>query len=809
MNNKLLQFITKNTPGGGTHLSLLFTFNAILLFIFCYICNIKRISMIKKYLSLLNLIIFCITATYAQVGIHHWETHAPGMKVISVDVMHEKIFAATPYEVFYYNTGDNSINKLSKVNGLNDFGVNVIRHNPNNDLLFIGYSNTNIDIIDNQGNIKNLSDIKDKNILGNKTINDVYFIEELAYVCCGFGIVVVDMNRNEIRDTYIIGEGGSYLCINDITLYDDKLYAATPEGVYFADYQSENLADFSEWHLDRSMIHDKINYNEIETFNDKLIVNFTENKYNTDTMFIYNGVKWDYFLKDDNSIKREIRSQSDRLILTKQYSVRVLDSNFNNISNFNNSLGPFSTVYDKNRNAYWIGDNTTSLIKMNLDGSRQTIVFDGPFNNLAFEIKAKGDQLWVAPGGYTSTWAKRWLKSGVFYYTNNDWAFINDWNTDALDTISDLVCIAIDPINSSKVYVGTFDNGILEIEDFKLKKIYDNTNSSLGELVGYEYVYITGLDFDSKNNLWAANSGADKMLSVKTTKDEWYSFNIGNGDISHLMVDENDYKWILRRDGSIIVFNDNKTISTNNDDEYKIITNTAGQGGLPQIANCMAVDKNGTVWVGTNDGLGLFYSTSKIFKHGENYDASRILVPRNDGSGQADYLLSGESILSIAVDDANNLWFGTNNGAFYISNNGMTEYHHFTQENSPLLSNSIKDIAIDGNGNVYFATDKGIVSYRGNATEGKTTNSEVIVYPNPVRPEYSGLVGIKNLVPNSLVKITTTDGSFVTHLYAEGGQAVWDCTSIDGKKVKPGVYLIFISDKSGKETFVSKILILG
>ena len=216
------------------------------------------------------------------------------------------------------------------------------------------------------------------------------------------------------------------------------------------------------------MIHDKINYNEIETFNDKLIVNFTENKYNTDTMFIYNGVKWDYFLKDDNSIKREIRSQSDRLILTKQYSVRVLDSNFNNISNFNNSLGPFSTVYDKNRNAYWIGDNTTSLIKMNLDGSRQTIVFDGPFNNLAFEIKAKGDQLWVAPGGYTSTWAKRWLKSGVFYYTNNDWAFINDWNTDALDTISDLVCIAIDPINSSKVYVGTFDNGILEIEDFKV-----------------------------------------------------------------------------------------------------------------------------------------------------------------------------------------------------------------------------------------------------------------------------------------------------------------------------------------------------
>ena len=322
------------------------------------------------------------------------------------------------------------------------------------------------------------------------------------------------------------------------------------------------------------------------------------------------------------------------------------------------------------------------------------------------------------------------------------------------------------------------------------------------------HIYITGLDFDSKNNLWIANSGTDRRLSVKTNDNNWYSFNIGSSDISKLVVDENDYKWILNRDGNFIVYNDNKTPSNSADDRYKMITTVAGQGGLPAAANCMAMDKNGTMWIGTNDGLALFYSTSKIFQQGVNYDASRILVPRNDGTGQADYLLSGESVLSIAIDDANNLWVGTKNGVFYISNNGLTEYHHFTEDNSPLLSNTVQGIAIDADGNVFFATDKGIISYKGVATEGKKTNSDVIVYPNPVRQNYSGLVGIKNLVPNSLVKITTVDGSFVTHLYSEGGQAVWDCTTIEGDKVAPGVYLIFISDKTGYETFATKILIL-
>lgn len=761
--------------------------------------------MTKKHLSLICLLLITFTTCYAQTSIHQWMTHAPAAKVISVDIMNDNIFAATPYEIFYYNTNDNSINKLSKVEGLSDFGINVIRHNPNTGHIFVGYTNANIDLIDNDNNIINISEIKNKNIIGGKTINDVYFIDNLAYICCSFGIVVADMTRMEIRDTYIIGKGGSYLNVNDITLHDNKLYAATSEGIYYANYPNEHLADFSQWTHDTTMIHSDINYSEIESFNNKLYANYSINQWNTDTLFVYDGNSWDYFNKNVTTIRRELRAYDDRLLCVEHYSARVIDTN-DNTTRFFSSIEPFAGVYDKKRKVYWFGDVSNSLIKAKGDKDYENIHFNGPYSDACFEIKANGNQVWVAAGGYTGTWAKRWLKHGVSYYNDNTWEHINRNNTEALDTITDLVCIAFDPTNASKVYVGSYDNGILEFEDFKLKNIYDDKNSSLGKLIGYDYVYVTGLDFDSKNNLWAANSKSDKMLSVKTTGNNWYSYNIGDNYISRLMVDANDYKWILTRDGTFIVFNDNNTLSSTADDKYKIISTKKGQGGLPEAANCMAKDRNGTVWVGTNDGLAMFTSTTKIFESGANYDATRILVPRNDGSGQADYLLSGESVLSIAVDGANNLWIGTTNGAFYISNNGLTEYHHFTQDNSPLLSNRVQDIAIDADGNIFFATDKGIISFRGKSSESKDVNSDVIVFPNPVRQGYSGLVGIKNLTYNALVKITTVDGSFVTHLYSEGGQAVWDCTTIDGQKVKPGIYLIFISDENGKEHYATKVL---
>ena len=361
-----------------------------------------------------------IASSYAQKTIYQWTTHAPGLKVINIEKVRNIVYAATPYEIFYYNTNDNSINKLTKVNGLSDFGISVMRYNPHTDMIFIGYTNTNIDIIDKDKNIINISDVKNKNILGTKTINDVYFIEDIAYLSCSFGIVVIDLNKMEIKDTYTFRKDNAYLNINDITLYNDRLYAATSEGIYYADYDNKNLADFSQWTHDNTLIHDDLNYSEIETFNNQIFANYTRHQYDTDTLFVYDGEKWDYCSFSTSSTKRSIRAYEDRLLISSYYSVDAYGLNNELIHTyFSLKTEPQDCIYDKNENTYWFADRKNSIYKFVPGWSCKPIVFNGPYSNNVFELTTSGDQLWVAPGGYSSTWAKNWISDGVFYCIND------------------------------------------------------------------------------------------------------------------------------------------------------------------------------------------------------------------------------------------------------------------------------------------------------------------------------------------------------------------------------------------------------
>ena len=751
----------------------------------------------KKNILILTILLISNILCNAQ-SIGEWTTHTPGLEVISVDIMHEKVFSATSYDIYYYNIADNSINHLSKVNGLSDIGISVIRHDKTSDVIFVGYTDTNIDIIDNQDNVINIPDIYNKYILGDKTINNVFFNSKFAYVCCGFGIVVIDMQRMEVKDTYIIGNNGSYLCVNDLTICDGIFYAATVNGIYYADVDNPQLADFSQWkRIGHGLPHSTSNFSNIETFDNYVVTSYAlEGNLNDELIIINDTLSWSYFVDDQFNTINEIRTCDNLLVLTiGNSSIKVYDTDKNVVFNKTGSY-PNSTLFDKSRNCYWAGTKYSSLVHIDTQGNPSAIRFNGPFNSNVFEVNASGSDVWVAPGGYTSTWAPTWKHYGFYHYNGDSWSF-NTWEH-VFDSVVDITCVKPNPQNQNIVYAASYSKGLLVFENDVCTHIYDYHNSSLGKHLSMNYTFVTGFDFDSGNNMWLANSGTDKMLSVWRTNGTWEAFNIGTSDISHIMVDSHDNKWILQRDGTIIVFNGSvvKTVSSN-----------ADQGNLPGLANCFVTDNNGTVWVGTSDGVALFTDSRKIFNN-NSFACTRILIPRNDGSGQADYLLSGQSVLSIAVDGSNKMWFGTNDGVLHTSNDGQTNYHHFTTENSPLFSNTVKDMAIDDDGIIYFATDKGLISYKGTASKGQEKNSNVIVYPNPVRPEHRGIVGIKGLVNDALVKITTTNGTFVTHLQAEGGQAVWDCTDIKGRNVEPGIYLIFVSDESGKETYATKVLIM-
>ena len=345
--------------------------------------------------------------------------------------------------------------------------------------------------------------------------------------------------------------------------------------------------------------------------------------------------------------------------------------------------------------------------------------------------------------------------------------------------------------------------------------MYNADNSTLDYWVqDHNLINISGLAFDSKGNLWVANTGAVKALSVMDRHGIWRAYNLGGSlsgiDIGTMLVDDNDYKWITRRNGEVIVFNDNGTLDNTADDRTMNLTTAKNHGNLAGSVTCLIVDNNGRVWAGSDKGPCLFEDSKKIF-NGSDYDATQIRVPRNDGTDQYDYLFAGSSVLSMAtVKGTNQIWFGLETGVYLMSFDGKPkQIHHFNTNNSPLLDNAVNTMAIDKSGEVFFGTSSGVISYRGESATPEPHVSNVVAYPNPVRMGYNGYVGIKGLVSNSLVRITTVDGAFVTQLMSEGGQAVWDCTNINGEKVEPGVYLIFVSTKEGSNKFATKILIMN
>ena len=749
------------------------------------------------------------------VSIGNWRTHLPYQKVIGVESVGNKIYAATQYELFYYDTEDNSINILNKINGLSDIGISTIGYNESQRKLFVAYTNANVDLIDHDGNIHNMSDIKDKNIVGNKSINHVYFNGDLAYVACGFGIVVFDLKKEEVKDTYYIGNQGDMVNVTDVVFYNGRIYACTDNGVYYAAQDAQNLANYAAWHFDTSLIHPHLAYSEMEVFAGKLLLNYNGG-YDADTLYVFDGSHWGYFDKTNVSEKNELRSYNNRLLIVNRYNISEHDTNFQQIHSIyqpGGSIEPLAVAVDNNGN-YWIGDTKRGLIKTSDGWNNMDVKPNGTASKNVFELKACEDQVWIATGGHASNWSKRYMRDGVARF-DGSWTIFNNTTLSDFNDYTDFICTATNPKDLSVTYVGTWGKGVLKFKDDELVEVYNQENSSLHYWVSDpSLINISGLAFDSKGNLWVANTGAPDLLSMMEPNGTWHSFNLGGSlsgiDIGPLLIDHNDYKWIIRRNGEVIVFNDNGTFDNPTDDQTVNLNTATGNGKLLGSVSCLTVDNKGNVWAGTDKGPCLFSDTKRIFSGGD-FDATQVRVPRNDGTDQYDYLFAESNVLSMAaMEGSEQIWFGLESGVYLMSFDGKPkEIHYFNTSNSPLLDNAVTTMAIDKSGEVFFGTGSGVISYRGEYATPEPEISEVVAYPNPVRPGYNGFVGIKGLVSNSLVRITTVDGTFVTQLISEGGQAVWDCTNINGEKVEPGVYFIFVSTKQGTDKFATKILIMN
>jgi hypothetical protein len=778
---------------------------------------------IKLLLSIF--LLFFLQRSFSQgIAIGEWRDHLPYSNCVSVTEGDGRIYCATKYAVFYLDKSDNSIHRMTKVNYLSDIGVSRVAYHKSLKTLVVTYTNGNIDLIENDV-VTNLSDIKRKIIPGLKSINNILFIDKYAYLSCGFGIVVLDVERKEINNTYYIGLNGAHINVLDMTTDGTKLYAATESGVYEATLSDPNLSDYHSWTKHTEMPHPDGKFNCAAYFHNTLYVNYSCSGYNDDTLYTYKNGIWNYYDPAYSFNKFRIKVCNDELVVVNEDNIDFIDSLGHIISRIytynwpgiTSSPAPRDAIIDENEpKIVWIADANFGMIK-NVDTWSSTSFYpNGPSTTNALYISVENSNLWVAPGGHDETWNNIYNGDGIFSFINEEWKTYSSSTIPALDTIYDFITIKVNPANPADVFAGSWSRGLVEFYNQSLINVYDEKNSTL---MGNQLTYpnnrtrVGGIAFDASGNMWVTNSGVNTALNVKRPGTGWTAFNfsgyVNNNEVGDLVIDKNNYKWIiLPRNNGMLVFDDNNTISNITDDNLKKLSSATGNGALPSNnVYSIARDNDGEIWVGTDKGVAVFYNPENVFS-GSNFDSQQILV---DEGGFIQPLLESEIVTTIAVDGDNRKWIGTlRAGAFLMSDDGTKQLLHFTEDNSPLFSNTVNCISIDQKtGEVFFGTDKGIISYKGTATAGDSDYTEVVVYPNPVTKDYNGYIAIKGLVDKADVKITDITGTLIYQTVAEGGQAVWNGKNYSGERAKSGVYLVFCSNSDGSKTLVTKIMIVN
>lgn len=775
----------------------------------------------KSLVLLLFVCIFFVPGR-AQLKSGTWQEYLSYTNSIKVADGQENVFVATQGGLFYFDVSDNSINKITRLDGLSDSGIKTIAWHPELKMLLVAYQNSNIDLVFPQG-IYNIGDILRKQITGNKSINSVTFVGNEAYLSCGFGIVVVNLTRREIKDTYIIGPEGSSVSVFDVESDGNQIYAATENGLYSAPVIGTNLLDYNNWSRIQTIPNSQAKFSHLAKYNGTILASFTKDQWDGDEIYALRAGQWvrDYI---EVPFVREMNATSDYLLISGQDQVLIYNKSNQLIGKIMNYLldgenvkriYPFSAIVNSSGQIF-IADQNYGLVRVNGQNFEQFIP-QGPANNSIFDLAVFNESLWISAGGRTDVWNNQ-FRSPVFQKLDaGEWKTYNFREYPEMTGFFDIVQIAVNPKDPEHIAAASWGGGILIFKNDKLVQRYNNINSpletALPENPDEPYTRIGGIAFDGEGNLWITNSQASNNLHMLSNSGEWKSFQLPEVagfqfTIGKVLVTEGGDKWVIvprGRDLYVV----NKDVSQK---KYLPVTSYFNNG-QQEIFNRMndvysiAEDLSGDIWVGTSKGVAVFASPRRIWQTTPFYAYQPSLEM---GDGLYHPLLETETITAIAIDGANRKWIGTkNSGLYLISEKGDKEILHFHIENSPLPSNTITSLAMHASsGQLYIGTESGLFSYQTDAPAGDLSFNHVLVYPNPVRETYDGPVTIKGLMKDTDIRITDVAGNLVHKAKSLGGQVVWDGKNQRGNRVSTGVYLIFASGANGEETHITKLLFI-
>ncbi len=781
--------------------------------------------MIKRLLF----VIICLMPiiNFSQDYSNLWEGHFSYFNVKDISKGNGKVYAASENAVFVYDLTNQEISTISTINGLSGETISTIHYSAEYNLLLIGHDNGLIEIVfDNDEDVLTIIDILEKPTIPptDKGINHFNEFEDVVYISTDYGISVYSLSSLEFGDTYYIGNSGSQIPVSETVIYGDFIYAACKDnnGLRKAVYSSNNLIDYQEWqtvingsYLFSQTINGKLyviqsNRKIYEVINDSLV-----------ELFTYPSIPLDFNVENNN------------FVITTKDSVYVYDTDFNLLSNvlpIQEYDSDFTSGIIVSDTDLYIGTKEFGILKTSLENTSEMLEIhpDGPLFNSPFSLEASEGNLWVTFGEYTIYYNPYPItRRGISHLIEENWLNIP---YDSVLGAAELNKITVNPDNNNQVFISSFINGILELNDKIPTLLYNQTNSGLESLIlpnnpNYVDIRVSGSNFDNGGLLWSVTSLVDKALkSFNPATNQWQSFSLSDiiddpfssQGFKDLVVDNNQTKWIGSFVGLI-------GVKTNGNSATVKILQGEEEANLPSNdIRAIKVDDRNQLWIGTSSGLRVLYNPESLFSN-EGAQADEIIILED---GIPKELLFQQWISDIEVDGSNNKWIGTlTTGLFYFSENGQETIYHFTKDNSPLPSNDIIDISIDSSsGKVYIATDKGLVAFRSGGSKPKTDLENAFVYPNPVRPTFNitdERVKIKDISENINIKITDIEGNLVAeaqsntnarykgyNLEIDGGTAFWNGKNLANNIVSSGVYLVLLSDMDTLETKVLKLMVI-
>ena len=751
-----------------------------------------------------------------NLAIGEWKSHLPQQSGNYVTQTPSAIVYSNIWNLIIIDKESGSPTFLSKVEGLSDVGIDIVEYDEVNDQLVVIYDDANIDLVQSDGAVINVPNIKlNTSIITDKRVNGLDIdLDGVIYLATGFGVVALAGSTGIFRSTTITD-----VRVNDIVVLGERLYAGTVDGLYTINLAlpGVNVNDFGQWELteaDRG-IRSLSEIIALEDDSQDVLVGLGNEVFRGDFDSGFNPFHSSESRSFDVGF---INHTGETIVIGYQgpgFASEVFFAQGNDIQR--GGAGCVNIVEGAEideRGQVWYADGFPEIRRASaFDQGCERITFNSPFFHTASDIDIEDGIIHASDGGVSDNFQFLFSRNGVYVQDGPTWTNFNEFNTQAIrdNDLLSFFRIKADPF-SDMIYVGSYWGGLMELnrESGEIM-VFTQENSTLqGSIGDLARERVTGIAFDEEANLWVSVFGAAQPLNVRTPDGVWRSFDVdAPSTISNLAFDDGGNLWctVSGANGGILIYDMGEDVLSSSDDRQRLINQNNSQIDAP--VNEVTLDLSGDMWVATAQGPVIFDCGNDAIT--DDCQGIRRIV---EVDSIAAFLLADQNITAIEIDGANQKWLGTENGIFVQSEDGDEQLMRFTQDNSPLFDDDIQDIAYEPiSGEMYISTGGGMISMKTATSGGSQRNraSDIYAFPNPVEPDYFGLVAIKGLATDAEIRITDINGNLVQSSRALGGTASWDLTGLSGEPVETGVYLVFSNQSNSfrnPEGVATKILVI-